>query len=168
LSSIISHYFLVAIFLVLWYYIKVQGQEFVKALLALRAYRDAAPEGLNGMMAVCFVYRNRVEAGWWGGSWIEVLKHHTDVSFLTHNDETDIPDPRNYAFQCLLQEVDGIFNGTREDDISTPKTSILAVKLKPFYFAKLDQISNPWFLENIARNPEHKRMSQVGGLTLFS
>jgi hypothetical protein len=146
----------------------MQGSEFVKSLLALRAYRDAASEGLTGMLAVCFVYRNRVNAGWWDGSWVEVLKHHKDVSAYESQNETDIPDPRNYAFQCLLQEIDGIFNGTREDDISTPKTSILAVKLKPFYFANLDQIDREWFLTEISRNPEHKRMSQVGGLTLFS
>jgi hypothetical protein len=146
----------------------MQGADFLKALLALRAYRDAGDQGLNGMLAVCFVYRNRMQAGWWGGQWKEILEHHAEASAYTNPETNGIPDPRVYSFQCLLQEIDGIFNGTRVDDISSPPNSILANPPKPLYFAKLDKIDREWFLTNISRNPEHKRMSQVGGLTLFS
>lgn len=146
----------------------MQASEFLKSLLALRAFRDAGDQGLNGMLAVCFVYRNRMQAGWWGGQWKDVLEHHADVSAYIKPDSEAIPDPRMYSFQCLLQEVDGIFNGTSVDSISSPPNSILAKPLKPLYFARLDLIDRDWFLTNISRNPDHQRMSQVGALTLFS
>jgi hypothetical protein len=134
------------------------------------AYLDAFSEGLNGMLGVCFVLRNRVNAGWWGGDWIQVLSHHRDYSAKTAPYPDTLPDPRIYSIQCLLQEVTGIFSGSREDDITKPTSPTFkpSVYQPALYYAKLNEISNPWFLENISRNPDHGRIAQVGGLTFFS
>jgi hypothetical protein len=146
----------------------MNGSEFIKSILALRAYRDAGDQGLDGMMAICFVFRNRVNSGWWGGDWIQTLAHHLDASAYK-TESTSIPDTRNYAFQTLLQEIDGIFGGSSKDYITAPKESILAIPPRALYYAKLNEIDNPWFLETISRNhAEHHQIAQVGALTFFS
>src|SRR6267142_6342257 len=130
----------------------MNGSDFLKAELARFAYLDGFEEGLNGMLAVAFVIRNRTNAGWWGGDWSQVLSHHRDYSAYVEPYPDTVPDPRIYSFQCLLQEIDGIFSGQRTDDVTVPANpSFTASVYRPaLYYARLDKISNPWFLENIS------------------
>jgi hypothetical protein len=147
------------------------GSEFICGQLALKAWQDGFTEGLDGMRAVAFAIRNRVNAGWWGGDWISVLSHHADYSAKTEPYSTDLPDPRVYSFQCLLQEINGIFNNSAKDDVTIPaQPSFQAGVYKPvLYYAKLDEITNDWFLENISRRPDlHPRSAQVGQIFFFS
>lgn len=147
----------------------VQGSDFIKAQLARRAWLDGADEGLNGMMAVCFTYRNRQRAGWFGGNWVEILSNHRDASSHSEQDAETIPDPRVYSFQCLLQEIDGIFSGARQDDITVAQQTVLAKPPAPaLYYGRLDKITNDWFLNEISRRPDvHPRVSQVGMMFFF-
>lgn len=147
------------------------GSDFIKAEMARLAYHDAFSEGINGMLAVCFTLRNRVNLGWWGGDWISVLSHHRDYSYRVEPYPDTLPDPRVFSFQTLLQEIDGIFSGQRTDDITVPaQPSLQAGAYRPMlYYAKLDGITNEWFLENISRNTaQHSRVAQVGQLFFFS
>ena len=149
----------------------VTGAEFIKSQLALRAWRDAFSEGLDGMRAVCHVFRNRANAGWWGGDWIQILSHHKDASSRIEPDSDTLPDPRVYSFQCLLQEIDGIFSGAAKDDVTVPvlPTFTAGVYRPVLYYARLDQITNDWFLENISRKTaEHPRLAQVGQIFFFA
>jgi hypothetical protein len=148
------------------------GADFIMAQLALKAWQDGHQDGLNGMMAVAFTIRNRVRAGWFGGDWIQVLSHHNDWS-ATDFVPSELPDPRQPAFKALLQEVNGIFYGIREDDITVYnlEDSVLAVKPSPaLYYARLsDPNIKEWFLTNISRNHEqHKLIAQVGTLYFFN
>ena len=149
----------------------MNGSDFIKSQLALRAWRDAFSEGLDGMRAVCHAFRNRANAGWWGGDWIQILAHHKDASSQIEPDSDDLPDPRVYSFQCLLQEIDGIFSGQTKDDITMPaQPAFQASMYRPaLYYAKLNEISSEWFLENISRNTkDHSRVAVVGQLVFFS
>jgi hypothetical protein len=149
----------------------MDGSSFIKAEICRLAYLDGFSEGLNGMMAISFVLRNRVNAGWWGGDWVNVLSHHKDYSYRTEPYPDTIPDPRVFSFQTLLQEIDGIFSGQRVDDITVPVQPSFQPSAYPkaLYYAKLDSISNPWFLESISRNTQqHSRVAQVGQLFFFS
>lgn len=121
-------------------------------------------------MAVAFAIRNRVNAGFWGGDWASVLSHHKDYSSVSEQPPYAVPDPRIYSIQCLLQEIDGIFKGSRADDITIPRESVLAKPAPPaLYYGRLDQITSSHFLENIARKPDiHPRVAQVGMLTFFA
>src|SRR6267142_72241 len=146
----------------------MQGSAFIDAQLARRAYIDGFEDGLTVIMAVAFVFRNRVNAGWFGGSWVDVLGHFRDSSSQTEQDPETLPDPRVYSFQCLLQEIDGIFSGQRTDDITVPtQPSFVASAYKPaLFYGRLNRITNDWFLENISRNTAvHDRIAQVGALT---
>lgn len=148
----------------------MQGSAFIAAELARLAWLDANEEGLNGMMAVAFTIRNRVRAGWFNGDWISVLSNHKQYSARIEPYPSTLPDPRVYSFQCLLQEIDGIFSGQRADDITIAAQTVLAKPANPaLYYARLDQITSEHFLENIARQPDlHPRVAQVGMMFFFA
>lgn len=148
----------------------MNGSQFLQAQLALFAWRDGFTEGLQGMMAVAWTIKRRVEAGWWNGDWAQVLSHHRDYSSRVEPYTDEVPDPRVYSFQCLLQEIPKIFDGSAKDDVTVPKESVLAKPVAgALYYARLDLISNPWFLENISRNPmQHPRVAQVGQTFFFA
>lgn len=148
----------------------MQGSAFIAAELARLAWLDASEEGLNGMMAVCFAVRNRVRAGWFSGDWVSVLSNHRQYSARVEPYPDTLPDPRVYSFQCLLQEIDGIFSGQRNDDITIAAQTVLAKPANPaLYYGRLDQITNPWFLDNISRMPDiHPRIAVVGMTVFFA
>ncbi len=148
----------------------MNGSDFLTAQLALKGWQDGRTEGGSGMRAVCFAIRNRVRAGFYGGDWSQILSHHQEWSATLEPPTTEIPDPREPAFRALLQDVTGIFSGSLEDNITIMPGSALAVAPPvALYYGFLNQISNPWFLEEISRKfDSHKRVAQVGALTFFS
>lgn len=147
----------------------VNGADFIKAQIVRRAHADGFSEGLNGMLAIAFVLRNRVSRGWFNGDWVQVLNNTNQASSQLENSREVVPDPRIWTVQTLLQEIDGIFEGTRPDDVTVAQRSVLATPPPPaLYYARLNEITNPWFLENISRRPDlHPRIAQVGALSFF-
>ncbi len=136
------------------------GTEFIQSQIALLAWRDAFSEGLNGMLGVAYTLRNRQRAGWWNGDWIKLLSNHR--MYLSHNRPytDELPDPRVYSFQCLLQEIDGIFRGTCVDNVTVPASSVLAKPAPPcLYYAKLNEIDRDDFLE--IRSTSASQLSEV-------
>lgn len=148
----------------------MNGSQFLQAQLALLAWRDGFSEGISGMVAVAHTIRRRVEAGWWGGDWAQVLSHHRDYSSRVEPYTDEVPDPRVYSFQCLLQEIPGIFAGGTKDDVTMPRESVLARPAPAaLFYAHLDRITSDHFLNNISRRPDlHPRVAQVGQLFFFS
>lgn len=162
----------------------MRSDDFLKAHLATLAWRDGYSEGLNGMLACAFAIRDRVRAGFYGGSWTDVLSHHDEWSSTTptSSGQGALPDPNNYAVRSLLQQIDGVFSGSQtntitlsQDPISNAfvftdgQRSLSTASQPPLYYGRLDQITNPWFLEEICRKSEqHKRVAQVGMLTFFT
>lgn len=134
------------------------------------------------MLACAFAIRDRVRAGFYGGSWTEVLSHHDEWSSIPPANPSALPDPNNYAVRSLLQQIDGVFSGSQPNNITLSQDpianafvftdghrSLSTAAQPPLYYGRLDQISNPWFLEEICHKPEqHKRVSQVGMLTFFT
>jgi hypothetical protein len=155
------------------------GSEYIKANLCVQCWRDGGQDGLDSMRACAFVIRNRVRVGWHNSDWLKVLSHHRDYAASNVPPQFELPDPRNYAFGLLLQEIDGIFAGTTEDDVT--KTShpsmgpIVTFDNQPskpvaLYYGRLgDPNLREWFLLNISRNTEqHSLVATVGGLSFFS
>jgi len=82
-----------------------------------------------------------------------------------------LPDPKNFAFRTVLQEVNNIFSGARVDDVTVTVTnSVLSIPPSPaLYYGKLNEIDRPWFLENISRaHDKHKIVAQVGMLHFWN
>src|SRR5579885_3139012 len=148
----------------------MNAADFLTAELARISWLEGGAEGLNGAKAVAFTIRNRVRAGWMGGSWSEVLSNHQQWSATLEPLPAEVPDPREPAFRALLQDISNIFNGMLEDTITVKVGSALAVAPPPaLYFAYLDRITSPHFLENISQRFDlHKRVAQVGQLFFFS
>jgi hypothetical protein len=146
------------------------GAEYIQGQLATFAWRDGFADGLSGMEAVAFCIRNRQRAGWWNGDWAQILSHHRDYSYKTDEYPDEIPDPRVWSFQLLLHEISAIFDGSRNDDVTIAKDSVVARKPGvALYYARLDQINSDRFLYNIARKPEeHPVIAQIGSLSFFS
>ena len=149
------------------------GVDFIAAQLALRAWQDGYQEGINGMLGVAFTIRNRVRAGWYGGDWIQVLSHHQEWSATSAlPDPYLLPDLRIYSISGFLQEISGVVTGQRDDDITIKRDSLATFKPGALplalYYGHLDKIDREWFLENISRSPEHKRVSNQGTLTFWS
>lgn len=134
------------------------------------------------MLACAFAIRDRVRAGFYGGNWSDVLSRHDEWSSTLPNQDKSLPDPNNYAVRNMLQQIDGIFNGSQpntitlaQDPISNYVTftdsqrSLSPATNPPLYYGRLDQVTNPWFLEEICRKPEiHRRAAQVGMLVFFT
>lgn len=150
----------------------MENKHFLYSMLAYRAWQDGHRDGPDATRLVAFAIRNRVSTGWYGGSWIEVLAHADEVaSQIPPYKPTNIPDPRSREFGAIIQDIDGIFEGYTKDDISKPRdySSILAVPPAPvLYYGRADEITNPWFLENISRGPNHKMIAQVGLLCFWN
>lgn len=160
------------------------GKSFLCGQLARLAFLDAGHEGLQAMLAVCFAVRNRVRAGMWNSDWASVLSHHADYSYTLDPYPNTVPDPRNYTFNQLLQQVDQIFDGSLEDSVtvaSDPISNYIRVggartgdaAISPsapvvLYYAKSGAITNPWFEQNICNSPQHKMIASVGTMFFWS
>jgi len=153
----------------------VIGYEFICAQLALKAWQDGANSGISGMLGVAFTIRNRIRAGWYDGNWIEILSHHREWAATDTPYSDVLPDPRDFSFKVILQEVGGIFSGARQDDVTIKvggEAQRLSVAPPPaLYYGRIDEVDKwrPWFLENISRNVEkHRIVAQVGMLHFWS
>lgn len=160
------------------------GSSFLSGQLARIAWLDGGQEGLNGALACAFTIRNRVRSGWYNGSWSEVLSNHKKWSSDSTPLPDTIPDPNNYGFQRLLQEIDGVFNGATDDNITIAgdpiskymrvgntrpgELTVAASKPVVLYYGYPAQINSPWFQANITNNPDHKMLASVGTLFFWS
>lgn len=150
------------------------GAEFLSAELARLSFLDGYEAGIEGMRACAFIIRNRVRAGW--GSWNDVLTQHQKWSWRSVvPNYYQIPDPRVYSFQTLLRDIDRIFSGEQEDTVTIaadPIKNYVSVGPSPapaLYYARLNDISNPWFEQNICGHADtHKLIANVQPLSFFT
>lgn len=133
----------------------LRQDDYQKAQLVTVGYQWGLPYG--GHTAACLIMNTiggRVRAGW--GSWLECIER-----IPTFSAQLDIPtgSPRIWEpdFVRLLVEVDACYDGT----------SIIDAK-GALYWADLNHVDNPWFIEKILGDPEnHPRCGNMNSLTLF-
>lgn len=134
------------------------GGQFVQGHIALVAWREAHTSGINGMIAVSLVIRNRVNAGWHGGDWMKNI--YAPGAFSSMNGSiTDVPDIRDPEVVKFLEVVDRIYDGTMPDKLTGGA----------MYFCD-PTIVNPdgWFYKNIIQNEgQHPRTASVGRNVFF-
>lgn len=86
-----------------------------QAILVEFAVREAGPRASIEMMeAICYVIRNRVRAGWHGGSWLANVEHADEVR-TTDRPERVTLDEADRNLQRLLQRIDDIWYGTTQE-----------------------------------------------------
>lgn len=152
----------------------MKDSQFISAQLARLAWLDGHEDGTNAMLGCAFVIRNRIRAGWHGGQWHEILSNHHKYSAKVELYPDTIPDPRGFAFMSFLQQVDQIFSGALDDFVTIKQDGDwkYVMSVAPpvaMYYGRLNDITNDWFLQNIARKgDEHPRIAQVGQLFFFA
>lgn len=136
------------------------NKDFIKSEICRLSYSDAGNISANAVLAVAFVLRNRVNAGW--GDWLSVLNSRGD--FLADHDylsKSRVFDPREPVLRQVIERIDGVYDGSIEDKITAGG----------LYYADITSlIYNPKsaFGVNIVGKPdEHPRVAQVGNLTIF-
>lgn len=136
------------------------GIEFEKSIVALACWREMRGEGVNAMLAVAFVLRNRAKSGWHNGSIYQnaiKLNQISSMSVLGDRNTIKYPDVRDPDFQTLLHKLDAIY-----DDAPDMITSGAR------YYAVLTDATSGWFFENIvADTVNHPRVAVIGKTTLF-
>jgi hypothetical protein len=143
-----------------------QGLE--KSLLFLQAWREAGHFGEQGMNAVAFALRNRQRAGWENGSWMQIIENCNRLRYNDAEPNTGYPDLRDPTISRFLARIDGIYDGSTPDTITSCTHPIDGVRTGK-YWCELDKVTNEKFLLVIVRNPTaHPKTSTVTGLTFFS
>lgn len=148
------------------------AEQYTRARLAQWAWEVAGrANNLQVLRAVCYVLRNRIKAGWHGGSWLDNLL----FAFQSEgNDEPPIVSGltksplEDQNFIRLLRDVDEIFYGSTLDDVGTSLEEDKASKLGPcLYFHFVDEPVTEWFKENIIRDPDHARGPIIGKMIFY-
>jgi len=135
---------------------------YIKSVLALLAWREENINGVNGMLGVMFVVRARAQA-WGKGDWLSVMTAHNQFSSMTvagDGQTVKYPDPRDPAFQRVLQIVDSVFDGTMTDTLTNGA----------LYYADLASPAynkGGWFDRNVAGSPDHPVVAKIGSTTYF-
>jgi Cell Wall Hydrolase len=142
----------------------VTFDDFNKCMLALVAWREERSNGINGMLGVMFVIRNRVKKGWFGGDYLSNIAGHNQFSSMSVSGDSQtvhypvIHDP---TFTQLLQLTDEVYDDTRTDTITNGA----------LYYADMASTGynhGGWFDRNIAQNAiDHPRVAVIGTTTYF-
>jgi hypothetical protein len=107
------------------------ADNYIKAHLAAFAHTEASHHGgVENMLAVAFVIRNRQRAGWEGGNWMRIL--HAAKSAAGTYCQPSAPDLRDINFRMLLSQVDDIFSGLAVDKYTAGA----------FFYCELNKIEN--------------------------
>ena len=133
------------------------AEDFEQSMAALFAWREENDNCANAMLGILYVLRNRVEAGWHHGSWIENIAHAEEH----HPGQKTVdayPDVRDPAFLQVLQLVDEVYDGRRKDNLTGGA----------LYWARPMKVDpKSWFATEIMNDPaKHPRTGSIGG-TMF-
>lgn len=142
----------------------MRAEEFIKSQVVLLAAREAAHHGgTDNMVAMMFVLRNRVHAGWHGGDWLKCMESWTATggnmgSIASLAREHEMPDLREPEMRDILAAVDDIWTGHTLDHMTDGG----------LYYCELAQPITSWFQKNILDQPEaHPRVASVGPVDFF-
>jgi hypothetical protein len=140
--------------------------DFEKSMACLLAWREERSNGVNGMLGVLFVVRNRARAGWSQGSWSKIIESHNQFSSMSVVGDSQTVaypdlDVRDPGFLQILQIVDSVYDDTRPDLLTNGA----------LYYADLNSASytkGGWFDRNIMQDPaRHPRAAQIGSTSYF-
>jgi hypothetical protein len=136
----------------------VNADTLIKGRMALYCIDEAYHlGGVDNMLAVAFVLRNRVAAGWQGGDWMAVLDQADEVAGKKREIARGV-DLRDGSIRQFLSAVDDIYIGSKADDLTN----------EALFYAELHTLTNDWFRENVVRKPEnHPRVATVGMTAFF-
>jgi hypothetical protein len=134
----------------------VRAEEYLKMMMVQKAWSYASHlGGLDPMLGVLHVIKNRIDAGW--GVCAHVLETMEKWEAAPPATKKH-PDVWERRFQQLLGQIDAIYDGTHRPDVSN----------NGLYFGDTTNITNPWFLDHVARNPQKMRCANTGSWTYWN
>lgn len=135
---------------------------FERAELAAFAYREARYTGsIDCIKAICYVFRNRVGAGWGDGSFVSVIAGRGLCEGNEGNSRHVELDLGDRLLHMIVRDIDDIYLGTADE----PVRKVVADCL---YYQFIDQPLRGWFTEHILHDPQnHPHTGNVGPLMLF-
>jgi len=147
---------------------------FTKALLLNRAWQQSHDNAYQGLLVEMFILKNRVDAGF--GNWRQVIQRADSIAGNLPCPVRDLPSDYDPLFRRLLSEIDSIYDGTRNDEMTrvqgfktTDKGSLFPTVVHGLYYADLSKPLTPFLKDKILADPtNHKRIATVGSLTVFS
>jgi len=138
---------------------------YVKALAALTAWREENSNGVNGMMGVLFVIRNRAKANWHFGDWEAIITAQNQFDSMTRvgdGQTVHYPDPRDSNFNKILNYIDGIYDGSTADTLTQGA----------LYYADLTSPGfnkTGWFAKTILANPNRfPCVAKIGSTSYYT
>ena len=128
---------------------------YIRAEMARFAVEEGQRHGgLNNMLAICHVIRNRVYAGW--GDWLDVVsKAHEKRGNEPVSYAVDLRAP---DFRTLLNRVDEIYTRVDTSDL---------VGGALFYVSQNEPIAEWFEREILGRQEDHPRTAHVGPVWFF-
>jgi|SRR6266850_571118 len=138
--------------------------DFEKSIVALTCLREMRGEGINAMLAVAFVLRNRAQAGWHRSSpYLNAIAAKQFSSLTILGDPNTVwfpPEPNDPEFVQLLHLMDEVF------DENNPRVDNITGKAL-YYWVPENSTPNGWFARNIANNPDHARCAVIGRTVFY-
>ena len=129
-------------------------ENLIKAELALTAWRHGKAWSTPGMVMIAQTIANRHRAG--QGTFFQVIERIPKYSATIEQPPHDYPTAWDRELLRLLPEIDGIVDGTAKDTTNGA-----------LYWGDTNNVTSPWFLEQIARSSEHKRVADCQGTLVF-
>jgi hypothetical protein len=132
-------------------------ETYIRARLAHFAIEEGAQHGgVTNMMAVTFVLRNRVFAGW--GDWLEVVQTAPTKRATLY--PAHMSDIRSSNVRVFLNRLEEIYSANDSEDI----TGGALFYAEPRADLKLED----WFVTEVLERPdEHPRTAHVGPVWFF-
>ena len=140
-------------------------RQFLSAQLALISWREANHIGGHlAMVKVAYCLSNRFKKHWGTWEWIFDNTAQFSSKNLDEQKTKGWPHPMDVAWNRLLNEVDGILEGTSPDPTNPNRDPNGGA----VYWGDLNDITRQWFKDEILGKPEHKRVDNVGSLSLWT
>lgn len=134
-------------------------ETYIRAQLARFAIEEGARHGgVNNMLAIAFVLRNRVFAGW--GDWVDVVEHAPQKRGTMYLGDHSVLSAamRTTSVRNLLNRIDEIYSRADIEDITGGAL---------FYLEPSLPIAD-WFKREVLERPEeHPRVAHIGPVWFF-
>lgn len=125
--------------------------------LAIIAWSESEASGIDPALGIANCLKNRIEAGWFGGDWIELFQNLANSSANSASLARQYPDFRDLAIvKQYMPKIEQIFQGSGQDLTFGAK-----------YWCKLSTASAN-FVETVVRSANHKRTAQIGDFSFYS
>lgn len=96
------------------------GATFLHSMAVQLAWQSGQGHGTNGMLAILFCLRNRVAAGHDGGDLGKIVqREHYILEVKDPESSFEVPDIREPSFSQLLGYVEGVFDNSVVDRLTS-------------------------------------------------